>query len=80
MSLKLNSKEMITKCGLVSIMVALIEKNAVSEEIAKELQFCIDQHNYKLENGQENGFDQQAIFDTLETLAGVFDIDLDYGF
>ncbi len=78
MDLEINTKEYITKCALVEIMKNLLDKNLIKEDDRYSLQFCIDQHKYKLENQQENGFNKEALFDTFQTLCEVFGLDVDY--
>jgi hypothetical protein len=49
-------------------MQNLIDQKMVDEENTSSFEFCIDQHKYKLAEGQVNGFDKSAVVDTIDTL------------
>ena len=64
-------KFFIIKEGIIEIMNNLISEKLLKENDESILQFCIDQHNYKLEHKQTNGFDKPAVIDTLDTLTEI---------
>lgn len=72
MPINMDTKECVVKFGLISIMKELLEKNLVSEDEKPALKFQVDQHNYKVINCQQNGFDEEAVQDCLDVVSELF--------
>jgi transcriptional regulator CtsR len=64
-------KLFVIKEGIIDIMNNLISEKLLNNSEESILQFCIDQHNYKLEHKQINGFDKPALIDTIDTLTEI---------
>ena len=56
------------KNGIIDIMKKLNDNKLVDIDTRHIFQFCIDQHLYKTEKQQDNGFTEHAVIDTLDTL------------